>query len=421
MKTQIAYGKTGLDVELPDVPFEMVEPKFIPGLPDEAQALRDALRNPIESKALREIASSSDTIGIIFSDITRPTPYTVILPVLLSELDHIPDRQILLFNATGTHRKNTETELRAMLGGDVIDRFEIIQNEALDDDSHVHIGTTTSGNKIRIHRRFMDCDIRIPTGFIEPHLMAGFSGGGKAIMPGIASMETIMNNHSAVNVDHPNVNWGERKANPVLQEIVEAVSMVGYTFLLNVTLNREKRITAVFAGDFHAAHELGCGFVREHAMVGVSHPFDIIVTSNSGYPLDLNLYQSVKGMSAASLIVKNGGDIIIAADCWDGIPNGSEYEKMLGMAASPEELLDLVRRPGFHRPEMWQAQIHAKIILKSDVHFYSENLTDDQIAGALLKPCHDISKTVAELVKLKGENTRICVLPEGPQTIPYLL
>lgn len=421
MRIHVAYGKAGLEFELPDgLAVEIVEPKYVPGLHDEPESLRAALRNPIGSAPLRDLVRSSDTVGIIFSDITRATPYPVILPVLLSELDHVPDGKIQLFNATGTHRKNTEHELRNMLGEGIVGRFEIIQNEALDEESHVHVGTTSSGNAIRIHRRFLECDVRIPTGFIEPHLLAGYSGGGKAIMPGIAAMDSIMNNHSALNIDHPNAIWGVRKDNPVLDEIVEAADMVGVSFLLNVTLNREKQITGVFAGDFHEAHEAGCDFVHEHAMVPVAQPFDVVVTGNSGYPLDLNLYQSVKGMSAASLIVKEGGTIVMAADCWDGIPDDGEFGKLLKQAEGPKELLELVRAPGFHRPEMWQAQLHAKIILKSNVLFYSYNLTDAQIEDAYMKPCQDISTTVCELAEKKGGRARICVMPEGPQTIPYI-
>lgn len=262
--------------------------------------------------------------------------------------------------------------------------------------------------------------MRILTGFIEPHFIAGFSGGGKACMPGLALLETVLRNHSVDNLDHPNVSWGMTQGNPVWEEILEAASMVQPTFLLNVALNRDKQITGVFAGDLDESHRQGCKFVKENVMIPAKEPYDIVITSNSGYPLDLNLYQSIKGMSAASQVVKNGGSIIMAADCWDGLPDHGEYAKLLLEADSPEHLLETIRAPGFSMQDMWQAQIQALILEKAGVYFYSENLSDEQIIGAMLKPCHSIEATVYDLARKYGRETSICVLPEGPQTIPYL-
>lgn len=425
MKIKLAYGKTGLEISLPDdASVTVVEPRYVDGLPDQAGAVRDALRQPIGSPPLQALADPSDKVGIVFSDITRPTPNHIMLPALLKELDHVPDDQIVLFNSTGTHRLNTQTELRHMLGEEVVDRYRIVQNDAHDRDSHVLMGTTTGGNDVWLHREFVECDVRIPTGFIEPHFFAGFSGGGKAIMPGLALLETVMRNHSARLLDSPLACWGITQGNPLWEEVCEAAHMAEPTFLLNVTLNRDKQITAVFAGDFEEAHAQGCAFARETAMVPVAEPFDIVITSNSGYPLDLNLYQSVKGMSAASQIVREGGAIIVAADCWDGIPDHGEYGQFLREAESLESLLETIRAPGFQRQDMWQAQTHALICLKADVYFYSHNLSDEQIKRALLKPCgrspQDIGATVAELLREYGPGATVCVLPEGPQTIPYI-
>jgi nickel-dependent lactate racemase len=421
VKVKLAYGKTDLEIALPDDgSVTVVEPRYVAGLPDEVGAVRDALRQPIASPPLKALVKPSDRVGIVFSDITRPTPNHLILPPLLSELDHLPDEQIVLFNSTGTHRPNTETELRTMLGDEIVNRYRIVQNDAHDQGSHVRVGKTSSGNEIWIHKEFVDCDVRIPTGFIEPHFFAGFSGGGKAIVPGLASLETVMRNHSAANLDSPMARWGITQGNPLWEEVHEAAAMVQPTFLLNVTLNRDKQVTGVFAGDFEQAHAQGCAFAKEKAMIPVLEPFDIVITSNSGYPLDLNLYQSVKGMSAASQVVKEGGSIIIAADCWDGIPDHGEYGQLLREAESLGDLLETIRAPGFQRQDMWQAQIQALICLKADVYVYSHNLSAAQIEGALLKPCRDIEAAVAELLPRYGSGAAICVLPEGPQTIPYV-
>jgi len=421
VKVKLAYGKRELDVDLPDdLRVTVVEPKYVKGLSDQTVAVRDALRRPIESPSLRDLVKSSDKVGIIFSDITRATPNDIIVPALLEQIDHVPDDQIVFFNSTGTHRANTEDELRDILGEKIPSKYRIVQNDADDRDSHVMVGTTASGNDVWIHREFVECDVKIPTGFIEPHFFAGFSGGGKAIMPGLATLDTVMRNHSAKYLDNPSARWGVTHGNPLWEEVNEAAMMVRPTFLLNVALNREKQITAVFAGDFQRAHAEGCTFVKEKVMVPVEEPFDIVITSNSGYPLDLNVYQAVKGMSAASQVVKEGGSIIIAADCWDGIPDHGSYGELLQQAESLQSLLERIRTPGFQMQDMWQAHIHALICLKADVYLYTENLNDEQIEGALLRPCHQIEGTITELLQKHGRDVSICVLPEGPQTVPYI-
>ena len=420
MIVDLAYGKTGLEVSLPDdANVTVITPKYVNGLADPAGAVLDALRRPIAAQPLKAVVKPNDKIGIVFNDITRATPNHIILPVLLDELS-VSDGQIILFNATGTHRANTEAELNEMLGDEIVDRFCIVQNAADADDSHTLVGTTKSGNDIWINSEFLKCDMRILTGFIEPHFFAGFSGGGKAMMPGMARLDTILRNHSAPNIDNPQARWGITSGNPLWEDVFEAASMVKPTFLLNVALNRDKQITAVFAGDLGKAHAQGCSFVKENAMVPVKEAFDIVISSNSGYPLDLNLYQSVKGMSAASQIVKQAGSIIIAADCWDGIPDHGEYGKLLHQADSVKALLETIHKPGFLKQDTWQAQIHALICCKADVYLYSRNLNDEQVKDALLKPCRGIETTVEQLLQKYGRDASICILPEGPQTTPYI-
>jgi len=421
MQYRLAYGKSGLSIDLPDrLRVTVVQPRHVPGLLDQTGAVREALDNPIVSPPLRELVKASDRVGIVFSDITRPTPNALLLPVLLEALDYVPDDNIILFNATGTHRFNTETELCGMLGRGLVDRHLIVQNDAGDAESHAVVGTTTSGNEIVILREFLECDVKILTGFIEPHFFAGFSGGGKAVMPGLASLDTVMRNHNARNIDDPQARWGVTRGNPIWEEVYEAAAMTSPTFLLNVTLNRDKEITCVFAGDFTEAHAQGCEFVREKAMVPVDAPFDIVIGTNSGYPLDLNLYQSVKGMSAAAQVVKSGGSIIIAAECWDGIPQHGEYCRLLQGAESLESLLAAIRAPGFACRDMWQAQVQALVCRQADVYLHTRHLTPEQITRALLNPCASIEQTVAQLLDKYGDDATICILPEGPQTVPYI-
>jgi nickel-dependent lactate racemase len=335
-------------------------------------------------------------------------------------LAHVPGEDITLFNATGTHRPNTEAELRGILGDDLVDSYRIVQNDTFDRNTQTRLGVTSRGHDIWINSEFAQCDAKILTGFIEPHFFAGFSGAGKMVMPGMAGQQTVLHNHDYDMIAHPNATWGITWGNPIWEEVREVALKVDPTFVLHVALNRDKDIIGVFAGGLDAAHAAGCSFVRETAMAPVPHPFHIVITTNSGYPLDLNLYQAVKGMSAAAQIVRNRGAIVVAADCWDGIPDHGLYGQLLREADSPQTLLDTISAPGFLEQDQWQAQIQAQIQLKADVYVYTDNLTTEQIETALLQPCPDIIALVKELITRMGPGTKICVLPEGPQTIPYI-
>lgn len=421
MKVRLAYGKSGLDVQLPDgLHIDIITPRHPEPAPDPAAAVRDALQKPIGCDAIANQVKPRDKVAIVFNDITRATPYDILMPVLLEELSHVPPENITLFNATGTHRQNTDAELRSMLGNACVDRYKIIQNNAEDTDSHVTVGTTQSGNEIRVLKDYRECDFRILTGFIEPHFFAGFSGGPKACVPGLADLDTVLRNHSVEHIDAPQACWAKTAGNPIWDELSEAVDLTGQAFLLNVAMNPNKQITGVFAGDIKEAHRTGCDFVRKNSMAAVAEPYDIVISSNSGYPLDLNMYQSVKGMSAAARIVKSGGIIIIASDCWDGFPDHGLYKKLLTESESPEALLKRIHKPEYSSRDTWQAQIHAQICRKAKVYFFSDHLTDEQIRSAFMLPCRDISELVQLLTRQSEIPQKICVLPDGPLTIPYL-
>jgi nickel-dependent lactate racemase len=422
MKIHLAYGKNGLDVNLDDTwDVQVVEPQYLAGLPDPLQTLREALQKPTGAAALADLARSGGRVGIIVNDITRATPSPVMLRALLDELRHVPDDRITLFIALGTHRQVSAEELTRLIGPEFTQRLRIVQNDCFDPATQVNLGLTRQGHPAWINRELAECDLKVLTGFIEPHFFAGFSGGGKAVMPGMAGLATIMANHCAANIAHPRATWGVTGGNPIWEEVMEVAHKVDPTFLLNVTLNRDKQITGVFAGDLRAAHALGVEFARKTAMAPVEQPFDIAVTSNSGYPLDLNLYQSVKGMSAAAQVVCPGGAIIIAAECWDGIPSHGLYGELLKNCSNPQEVLETILQPGFARQDQWQAQVQAQIQLKADVYVYSDHLSPEQIHLALLNPAASVENALGELVKRYGKNARICVLPEGPLTIPYIV
>jgi nickel-dependent lactate racemase len=421
MQIKLAYGRTGLTVTLPDT-VDVLEPRFLPGLSQESEALRDALHDPIGSAPLAELVKPSDRVVVVHTDITRATPNHRLLPVLLDELatHGVAREHITLLNGLGTHRRQTEAELRLMLGDRIVENYRCLQHDFNDDKNLVSLGKTSLGHLVRINRYYLEADVRILTGFIEPHFFAGFSGGPKAVLPSLAGAESVLTNHGLEMIAHPKATWGVLEGNPIWEEMREVALRTNPTFLLNVSLNARREITGVFAGDMLSAHAKGCAFVKESAMRPVDKPYDIVIVTNSGYPLDQNLYQSVKGMSAANQIVRDGGSILIATACEDGLPDHGRYATLLAEAGSPRGVIEMISRPGFSAHDQWQVQTQAQIQSRADVYVYSDGLTDGQIERALFIPCRNLEETVARLLEKYGSHARICVIPEGPQVIPYL-
>lgn len=417
MLVTLAYGKTGLPIQFPD-DATVLRPAFVPGLPDEEAALREALRRPLGCPPLRETVQATDRVVVVFSDLTRPMPNDRVLPALLAELSHVPREQITLLNALATHRPQTEAELEQMLGTEIVRSCNVAQHDAWDRENLVHVGASSFGHPLWLNRAYVEADVRLVTGLIEPHFFAGFSGGPKAVLPGIAGAETVWANHAAEMIADPRATWCVTTGNPIYEEIAQAAALAPPTFCLNVAVNAEKAITDVWAGDWRRTHAAGCDAVAARAQVPVDAPFDVVVTTNAGYPLDLNLYQAVKGMSAAARVVRPGGAIVAAAACWDGIPDHGSYKELLWEAGSPRALLEMLTRPGFFRQDQWEAQIQALIQLQADVYLYSDGLSDDDIRRAWLQPCHDVAAAVGELRARHGP--RVCVLPEGPMSVPYV-
>jgi lactate racemase len=419
MTVKLAYGEGHLEVGLPEDRTTIIEPLHNPGIPDEQAAVLATLQNPIGSRPLRELIKPTDRVCIAFTDLTRATPNDRIIPWLLEHLGDVPRSNITLLNQLGTHRPNTRAELEQMLTPEIVANYRVLNHEPENQGMLVQLGTTRDGSPSLLNRHLVEADVRIITGFIEPHFFAGFSGGPKGIMPGCAGLATVMSNHGAKHIGDPRAVFGVTEGNPLWEELRDIALRVGPSFLLNVTLNEQRQITGVFAGDLLAAHKVGIEFVRRSAMQRVKSPFEIVVTTNSGYPLDLNLYQGVKGMSAGSRIIQQGGLLILACECREGVPANSPMDALLRSAASPEEILTMLTTPGFVRPEQWQAQIQALIQRKAEVLVYS-SLPDEVIRACHLKPCHDIAGAVEERLARLGPQAGVAVLPQGPLTIPYL-
>ena len=307
-----------------------------------------------------------------------------------------------------------------MLGAEVVETVRVVNHSAFDDATLTHLGRTSYGGEIWVNDDYLRADVRIATGFVEPHFFAGFSGGPKGIVPGVAGIKTIMHLHNAQMIGDPRSTWGRLEGNPVQGEIREAVAMAPPHFMVNVAINTRRQITALWAGHYVEAHEVACRFVAEHATRAVEGPFDIVITTNSGYPLDQNLYQAVKGMSAAARIVRPGGAIIAAAECCDGLPSHGNYRQLLQMRRTPHELLEMIEAPGFALYDQWQAQSQALVQRNAEVYLYS-SLDPATVRDAMLTPIDDIGATLAALLDRYGLGARVAVLPEGPQTVPYLV
>lgn len=412
----LPFGRGFLEVGLPENA-DVIEPIHVPGLADETAAIVGALRRPLCGPPLRDRLRDRQSVGISVCDVTRAFPAARVLPVLLDELE---GHRVTVFVATGTHRVCTDAELQSMLGGLVLERVSIVQHDCFDRSRHSRLGTVLDSSvPALVETSFLEQDVRITTGFIEPHFFAGFSGGPKMVAPGLAAIETVLELHSAARIAHPKATWGVIEGNPIHDAVRDIAARADVTFNLDVGLNRDHEITGVFAGDLLPSHRAGCDFVRRTAMAPVERLYDVVLTTNSGYPLDQNLYQTVKGMSAAAQIVKPGGAIVVVSECSDGMPNHGSYKNLLAESATPESFLSRLGEPGFVRHDHWQVQIQAQIQRRARV--FVKNAVLDEAALRRLEPVDDVGETVGALLSEAGPGACLAVLPQGPQTVPYLV
>ncbi len=419
MKVSLQYGTEGLDVEIPARNLSVLEPRFVPGLSDEADAFRKATARPMASPPLKELVRAGDRLAIVIPDATRGLPRERLLPWVFRELNHVPAANVVIVNGTGSHRANTAEEIAVMLGTEIAARYRIVNHDAHDPSTLVPVGRDAEGEMVFLSRHYAEADKRIVLGFIEPHFMAGFSGGYKGIFPAVADIASILRYHNAARIGDPRSTWGVLEGNPTQALVRSSGALCPPDFCINVTLNRRREITRFFCGAVIPAHEAGCAFSKATAMVAVEEPFAVVVTSNSGHPLDQNLYQAVKGMSAAAQIVSEGGLILAAARCEDGFPSHGHFRRLLFEHGSPQALLDAILSPGFSAFDQWQAQLLALIRIRARVGIYSE-LPVEEVRRAHLEPVSDVGAAIEAELRRIGPEARVAVLPEGPMTIPYL-
>lgn len=416
----IAYGKGTIPLRIDSACARrhMVEPRRVPALQNARTYFETQCRKPIASPPLSELISANDRVVITTSDGTRPVPNHLLIPWLLDLLP-VPPEQITLLIGTGSHRPNTPRELEAMLGKGVIDRVRVVNHDAYNEAGNIRVGETLSGHPVALNRLYVEADKRIAVGFIEPHFFAGFSGGPKAVAPGLASINTILGLHRYDLVAHPRSTWGILEDNPLHKAVREAVAYCPPDFLVNVTLNTDKAITGIFCGDYLEAHRVGCERAAAEAMAPVSTRCPVVVTSNSGFPLDQNLYQTVKGISAAARICADGGHIIVASQCADGIPDHGNFATIMVENETPQALLDWIEGQSECILDQWQAQILAEVLKRCRVSIYS-TLPTPEIERCMMTPVTDLQAAVDRASAAHGDTIDIAVMPYGPITIPLL-
>ncbi len=417
----LQYGRKGLPLDVRGLNATVLSPRYTPGLNDEHTAFIEAVRKPRGVPALRDTIQSGETVSVVIPDITRALPSDRLLPWLFDELSHVPRSDISIIVGTGTHRANTKEELCHMVGTHVVETVRTINHDARNRSSMTLVGRSSFGYDVYFNTAYVRADRRILMGFIEPHFMAGFSGGYKAVFPGITGMEAILKYHGYENIAHPRSTWGLLEGNPTQAHIRAGGSLLPVDFLINVTLNRDQAITAFFCGEVIQAHEAGCSYSKQCAMAHVDVPFPIVVTTNSGYPLDLNLYQSVKGMCAAAAVTARDGLIVTAARCNHGFPDHGAFKHQLFRFDSPAVGRKAISQPGFAEADQWQSQKLFQVLESCRIQLYSE-LEPRAVRRAHLEPVSCVREAIDKELRCMGDpHARIAILPEGPLTIPYLL
>ncbi len=422
MITELLFGRGRLAVEFPQEPaITVVRKRPMPRLERPEADLRQAFRSPVGGPPISELARTRKTACILICDITRPVPHGLLLPALIEELTAggIAAENILLLIATGLHRPNEGAELREVIGADTLFRSVPVANHfARDRDSHADLGRTTSGIPILIDRRFAEADLRIAVGLVEPHFMAGYSGGRKLIVPGVAHCDTILRLHAGGIMDHPLAANCVIEGNPVHREQLEMIAAVGEIFALNVVIDEERRVGFVNFGEVRASHAQAVSFMRRYAEVPLGRRFQTVVTTAAGYPLDKTYYQTVKGMVGVIDILAPGGAIVIASECSEGMgsPEFVEAQRRL-CRLGPEGFMAEVLGRNLARVDEWQTQMLVKALRVGGIHLFTTGLTPADLADTYVTPAASVEQAVAASVKAHGDPA-VAVVPEGPYVIP---
>jgi len=422
MRVKLDYGKTGLECDLPDEnvvgPLEIrpVEP-----LADAQAELTRLLDAPTGTPALREVARGKTSACVLICDVTRPVPNELILNGVLPVLEQagIPRENILILVATGLHRPNEGDELIELVGAEIAANYRIENHHGKHRDEHTYLGETPRGVPAWIDTRYIEADLKIATGLIEPHLMAGYSGGRKLICPGIAAIETVRVWHGPDFLEHPKADCGVIEGNPVHEENTRIARMAGCDFIVNVTLDSERHVTSIVAGEMEQAFMKGVSFVESVVKAPVSEPCDIVVTSSAGYPLDATFYQSIKGLTGVLPIVKQGGTIIIAARLDEGI-GSAEFQQLFREHENLDAFMHRILGKDYFVIDQWQLEEMAKVCRRASVTYVTEGLSPETLGGLYVNSAPTVEQAVEQALKQHGPSARIAVIPKGPYVIPVV-
>lgn len=412
---KLPYGKTEINLELPEGSFGKLVSRVgeLKNSIDGAEIVRKAMKHPFGGRTLRELAAGKRTATIIISDHTRPVPSQDIIPAMLEEMrSGSPDINITLLVATGCHRGTTAAELESKLGRNIIASEKIVVHDCINSDN-VEIGTLPSGAKLVINRIAAETDLLVSEGFIEPHFFAGFSGGGKSILPGVCSRKTVLGNHCGAFIDSPYARTGILDKNPIQIDIFDAAKKAKLAYIVNVIIDENKKTVAAFAGDLAAAHRAGCEFLSGYCTVEAI-PADIVITTNGGAPLDQNIYQCVKGMTAAESTAKERAVIIICAAIEDGT-GGDSFYNAIKECESPEALYKEIQdiAQDNTRPDQWEYQTLSRILIKHKVIFVTGKENQKIIEDMKMTYAPDIKTALETARRIKGGDASLTVIPDG--------
>ncbi|MBI5016084.1 MAG: nickel-dependent lactate racemase [Deltaproteobacteria bacterium] len=420
MQVTLKYGHTGLVVEFPETPgfLGVLAPSEPPPLADPPADVARSLADPIRSASLADIARGRRSACVVVSDVTRPVPNPLLLAPILRTLGEagVPRDETLILVATGIHRPSTPEEVVRLVGPDVAREYRVLDHLSKNRGDMVEVGKIGGQVPALVNRNYLEADLKILTGFIEPHLWAGYSGGRKSILPGISSIDTLQHMHGPEMVAHPRCKYGVLEGNPFHEAGLAIMALTGADFLVNVTLDTKKRVTGVFSGHPVEAHLEGCGFLSGHCVRELDRPLDFLVTTNAGAPLDCNLYQTVKGISGAAPAVKLGGDILIASACFEGV-GSPEFQAVLDRVDSPRAFLNRILQKEFFIPDQWCAQEIYQNLLERTVWIYSDGFSAEELRRYHFHPVSDVESGLRALLAKHGPEARWAVVPDGPMLI----
>ena len=410
-------GEIGVDVPNPNLISVLASQEF-PPIENPEQAILDALETPTDSPALSEMAKNRKSATIVISDITRPVPNKLILPPMLRIIEEqgVPREEIRILIATGIHRPNEGDELLEMVGSQIMENYQIVNHFSQKQETLINLGQTQNGTPVLINRLYVESDLKVISALIEPHLMAGYSGGRKAICPGLASIETMKIMHGPQILEHPKASVGILEGNPFHAEATEIALMAGVDFSLNVTINDRRQLTGVFAGDMVNAHLAGAKFAEKQTKATLPEPADVVIVSCAGYPLDTTFYQAIKGVLSAIEVVKEGGMVILVAECQEGIGSGP-FTDLILKTKNLEQFVRNTYNPKNFVIDQWQLEELAKAIRKANVYFYSDKIPYEQQQKLFVNPLKSPNEGVEIALKKYGKDAKIVAIPDGPYTL----